>query len=47
MPYAAVITGTEHVLADLAPSFSSAIAKIRKREGEMDSRVLALRTLRI
>ena len=34
MPYAAVITGAEYVLEDLAPSFSSAIAKIRRREGE-------------
>jgi hypothetical protein len=34
MPYATVITGAEHVLEDLAPSFSSAIAKIRRREGE-------------
>jgi hypothetical protein len=34
-PYAAaVVTGAEHVLEDIAPSFASAIAKIRKRERE-------------
>jgi hypothetical protein len=34
MPNAAVITGAEHILEDLAPSFASAVAIIRKRERE-------------
>jgi hypothetical protein len=34
MRHAVVITGTEHVLEDLTPSFAGAVATIRKREGE-------------
>jgi hypothetical protein len=32
MPHAALIIGKEHVLKAIVPSFSSAIAKIRRRE---------------
>jgi hypothetical protein len=34
MPYAAGITGAEHVLENIALAFASPIAKIRKRDGE-------------